>query len=179
MNAPKGYTLVEILIVVSIVAILATISGPAFLQHQKKAVASEAVAAMSLIRQAQRDYHINTDHYYDVTSGNIANGFPTSVTAGTPTPSTAGVDVDVGVSAYFSNQAFTVDATSPTSARFTSPPPVDFLVLVNGAASVKCTSSVVTNCAIKADKVSQYDLEMDNSGRVYVSYDNGTNWQAY
>ena len=179
MKEQDGYTLVEVLIVVAIIGILASISGPMFTGHQKRAMASEAIAVMALIRQAQRDYKITNDTYYDVGAGNIPNALPTSVTSGIPTPSNAGVDVDAGVCQYFSNGAFSVDATSPSSAQFTNPGAVDFLVIVNGADSVKCSSSVLTNCAIQADRIANFDLEMDNSGRIYISYDNGSSWRAY
>jgi prepilin-type N-terminal cleavage/methylation domain-containing protein len=179
MNNVKGYTLVEVLTVVAIVGILATISGPTYTQHRRRAIASEAVAGITLIRQAARDYRIVSGSYFDVTSNNIQNAYPTSVSAGIPTPSSAGVDVDVEVARYFSNQTYTIDATSPSSGRFSSPPVVDFLISVNGGASVACTSSVVTNCATQAATVSQYDLEMDNSGRIFISYDNGTTWHTY
>lgn len=175
----KGYTFVEIMIVVIIIGMLASISVPMLLTHRRKAVATEAAATMGLVRQAIRDYWINHNTYYDVGSGNIKNGYPSSVPAGVPTPSTAGVDVDVGVTQYFSNAAFSVDGTTPASARFVNPGPVDFLIVMNGGASVACSSSVLTDCAIHAVAITNIDMEMDNSGRMYISYDNGSTWQEY
>lgn len=175
----QGYTLVEVLMVVMLIGILASISGPIYFQQRNRALASEALAMMSLIRQSLRDYHIVSDAYYDIAGGNVHNALPTSVSAGTPTPSTAGADVDAGVAQFFSNHAYSVDATSPSSARFSNPPVVDFLITVNAGDSVACSSSVSTNCAIYAGRVANYDLEMDNSGRIFVSYDNGSHWQLY
>jgi len=143
----KGFTLVEVLVVLLIIGILAAVATPLYLQHAKRARASEAVAGMGLIRQAQRDYRINSGTYFDIalngTTGNIQNPLPTSVTAGVPIPATAGVDVDMEVTQYFSNGAYSVDATdSPTStctivgktppACFANPGVVDFLISVNG-----------------------------------------------
>jgi len=180
-NSRKAFTIVEILMVVGIIAILAAISSPLLLQHQKRAVASEAVANLALIRQGLRDYYINGNTYFDIgaATGYIENDFPNSVSGGVPTPANAGVDVDIGVTQYFSNHAYSIDSTNPSSARFTNPPVVDFLITVNGADSVACTSGVTDDCAINAARVASYDLEMDNSGRIFVSYDNGTNWKAY
>ncbi len=175
----NGYTLVEVLTVVGIIGIMASLSGPMYAQHVQRARASEAVAVMALARQSERDYRITNHTYYDVGGGNILNALPESVTSGIPTPNDAGVDVDAGVSQYFSNQAFSVDATSPSSARFTNPGVVDFLIIVDGVASVKCSDLITTNCAIQADKAVNVDMEMDNSGRIFVSNDNGTTWRAY
>lgn len=174
----KGYTFIEVLMVVAIVALLASISGPMYMQHRKRAIASEAVANMSLIRQALKDYNITSGSYFDISSGNIKSALPSSVSGTTPVPSTAGVDVDAGVAQYFSNNAFSVNAASPSSGRFSNPPAVDFLVVVNGADSVQCSGSV-TDCAIHAGSVSAFDIEMDNSGRTFVSFDNGSNWSQY
>lgn len=171
-----GYTLVEALVVVGMVSALAAISFPPYLQHLRHTRGSEATSTMIMIRQALRDYNINNNAYFDIGSGNIPNNLPTSVVSGVPTPSTAGVEVDTGVTHYFSNNAYSVDATSPSSARFTNPNPVDFVIFVNGASSVACGSS---NCATDAAVVSNYRLEMDNTDRVFISYDNGTNWTRY
>jgi len=175
----KGYTLAEILMVVAIISILASMAGPLYMQHVKRAVASEAVAMIALVRQSLKDYYINSGEYYDVASDHIQNALPDSVTSGVPSPEDAGGDVDAGVAQYFSNHSFTVDATNPSSARFTNPPVVDFLIVVNGADSVACSDVVTSNCAIKATSIADYDLEMDNSGRIFISYDNGTQWRAY
>ena len=174
----KGFTMVELLVVLVIVAVLAAVATPLYLANTQRARASEAIAALGLIRQAQRDYNVNHNTYFDITGGNIQNALPSSVTAGVPTPATAGVAVNMGTAQYFSNAAFSVDATAPASARFTTPGPVDFLITANGANSVAC-SGVLTDCAVKDTEITNYRLEMDNSGRIFVSYDGGTTWGAY
>ena len=176
MNDKKGFTLIEALLVVAIVAILATIAVPAYMQHVRKATAAEAVAQMAMIREGLRDYHINHDTFYDIGAGNTLNALPTSVTSGSPTPTSAGVNVDAGIAHYFSNGAYSVDATAPSSSRFTNPGPVDFIISVNGHNSAACGSS---NCATSAAAVDAYRLEMDNTDRAFVSYDGGTHWTAY
>ena len=176
----KGYTLVEVLMVVAIISILAMLSAPAYMQFTRKPVASEAVATMALIRQSLRDYKISHNACFDVAAGNLPNDLPTSVASGVPTPSNAGLKIDVGVVQYFSNKAFTVNAsglaTDPYKGQFTNPDPVDFIITVNGSASVTCGAS---NCAINNTKVAAYRLVMDNSGRTFVSFDSGANWQSY
>lgn len=177
----NGFTLVEVMIVVAIVALLAAIAIPNYTRHTRRARATEAVATMSMIRQAMRDYFINTSEHFNITTGNIDSALPTSVTAGVPTPVTAGVDIDVGVAQYFSNAAFTVNATTPVSARFTNPGPVDFIITANGSDSVACGTS---DCAINGGTtgpVADFRLEMDNTGRTFISFDNGDpgTWNSY
>ena len=166
MKRDRGYSLVEIMVVAGIIAILTRIAVPVYSQYTKRAKASEAVAAMAMIRQAARDYNINNNTYFDVASGNIQN-VPTS-----------GLEVDVGVAQYFSNHSYTVNATSMTipHPRFTTPDPVDFIITADGSASVACGGS---NCALHNGSVSGYRLEIDNSGRIFVSYDGGANWSSY
>ena len=176
MRNRNGYTFVEVLTVVAIVALLASISTPLYLQHTNRARSSEAVATMSMVRQALRDYNIVNGTYFDIGAGNIDNALPTSVSSGIPSPSTAGVAVNVNIAQYFSSSAFSVDATSPTSTRFTSPGPQNFIISVNGNLSTACGTS---DCAVNSGAVSAYRLEMDNTGRVFVSFDSGTNWTAY
>ena len=191
MMNKKGFTMVELLVVLVIVAILAAVATPIYLANVQRSRASEAVASMALIRQAQRDFRINANAYFDVLSGaagSIANPLPTSVTGTTPAPTTAGVDVDNNVTQYFSNDAFTVDAaptdTNGASNLFIDPPAVDFIVSVTGVATDNdaCSPTVLTDCAVKGGEVINYRLEMDNSGRTFVTYNANLAtpvWQAY
>ena len=193
MSNKQGFTMVELLVVLVIVGILAAVATPIYLQNVQRSRAAEAIATMGLLRQAQRDYQLNSNNYFDTnggsatpdtTNGQIQNGLPTSVTAatGAPSPLTAGANVNVGTAQYFSNSAFSVDSVNQSatgaSALFTGPKSVNFIVTANGNNSRAC-SGAITNCAVKASEVANYRLEMDNSGRIFVSYDNGTTWSAY
>ena len=86
----NGFTLVEIMIVVAIIALLAAIAIPNYTRHMQRARATEAVATMSMVRQAMRDYFINNNTHFNITDlpstnlGNIDNPLPASVAVGVP-----------------------------------------------------------------------------------------------
>ena len=171
-----GFTLPEAMVVAAMIAVLSAISVPPYMRHLQRSRASEAVGALVMIREGLRDYHVNNNTFFDIGGGKTLNDIPTSVAAGVPTPSTAGVNVDAGVAHYFSNACYSVDATNPASARFTNPGPQDFIVSVNGSSSAACGTS---NCATDSTAVVNYRLEMDNTDRVFISYNGGTTWSRY
>jgi prepilin-type N-terminal cleavage/methylation domain-containing protein len=200
----KGFTLVELLVVLVIIGILAAVATPIYLANTKRAKMSEAIATISLIRQAQRDFKINQNAYFDVTedttlaknAGNIQLVLPTSVVAatGVPTPDPSGADVTTDVSQYFSNASFFVDA-DPTPGqitdatlpgKFTNPGPVDFIISAKGDNSFPCAGAIDTtlkeSCAVRAVEVAGFEAMMDNSGRIFVCYGNCTvanSWSLY
>ncbi|MCK5013963.1 MAG: prepilin-type N-terminal cleavage/methylation domain-containing protein [Candidatus Omnitrophica bacterium] len=194
MRNKKGFTMVELLVVLVIVAILAAVATPIYLANVKRSRASEAVSTMGLVRQALRDYQVNASTYFDIASPNILGTLPTLVlpATGAPTPPASGVDVDAATARYFSNAAFSVDALGTAapgagaSGMFAGPPIVDFLISVDGGASIPCDPNfpLLVDCATRQTEVGgtvgeEYLLEMDNSGRVFVSYDNGGTWASY
>ncbi len=200
-----GFTMIELLVVLIIIAILAAVATPLFLANTNRARASEAVAAMSLIRQAMRDYGINNNNtYFNITTdanttangGHIQNGLPTTVTAaGVPTPATAGLNVNTNISRYFSNHAYTVTNapaawtstingttyTIPAGSAVLGTPalPINFLIAAFGSNSRLCTAGDTSSCATNAGEVATFGLFMDNTGRTFVSYDAGVTWAAY
>ena len=59
----KGYTLVEILTVVVILAVLATLVLPRFTGQSERAVVAEAVSMLSAIRQAEASFFLENAGY--------------------------------------------------------------------------------------------------------------------
>ena len=68
-NNSKGFTLIELMIVVAIIGILAAIAIPNFLKYQCKARQSEAKANLGSLRVAQEAYFAENDIYKNGTVG--------------------------------------------------------------------------------------------------------------
>jgi len=184
--------MVELLIVMVIIGILAAVAAPIYSANTQRAIASDAVAAMSLIRQAEREYSLRNNGAFLPVTDNLLYG-------STASGNGSALGIDLKVAQYFSNGSFGVSTTATTfraaGASLTIEPsnPVDFRITANGANSAAgnqpCSSSAGTNCAINASKASKMCLEMDNAGRIFVNFTandgatdcsaNATKWELY
>jgi len=80
MRNKKGFTLIELMIVVAIVGILAAIAIPAYLDYTVKSKLTEVSAAMDAIAQSASEYHASVGEFPDDASAPFAaangvNGF--------------------------------------------------------------------------------------------------------
>ena len=63
LTSKKGFTLIELMIVVAIIGILAAIAIPNFMNYQCKAKQSEAKTALGSVRTLQEAYRAEFDNY--------------------------------------------------------------------------------------------------------------------
>jgi type IV pilus assembly protein PilA len=69
----KGFTLIELMIVVAIVGILAAIAIPAYLDYTVKTKITEVTTAMDALAQAASEYHASAGTFPDPTNNDYAN----------------------------------------------------------------------------------------------------------
>jgi len=79
MKRRRGFTLIEMMIVVAIIALLATIAIPNYINFQYRAKTSEAKSNLGAIRTCQEAYRAEHDVYYNCTKNPTAT--PTSAKA--------------------------------------------------------------------------------------------------
>jgi prepilin-type N-terminal cleavage/methylation domain-containing protein len=70
MKRKKGFTLIELMIVIVIIGVLAAIAAPMMSSNVQRARRSEAVSIMGAIRTAERLYFVDRSTYTNVDAGN-------------------------------------------------------------------------------------------------------------
>jgi type IV pilus assembly protein PilA len=157
----KGFTMIELLVVLLIIGILAAVAAPLFLGNSDRAKASEAVAAVGGIRGAERMSFSQGTGYLTV-DGSIYDFHSTG--------SKNALGVSVTKMAYFSPAAYTV-VKGDASMDCDSIAGKDFLITANGYNSGCLTAGCggtgtddPTDGARKAGDVSSIKVEMDNTG---------------
>lgn len=80
----KGFTLIEMMIVIAIIALLATIAIPNYVNFQKRAKTAEAKANLGSIRTCEEAYKAEHDVYLtcDANPGSVPAGTTSAWTSG-------------------------------------------------------------------------------------------------
>jgi len=78
LNNQKGFTMIELMIVVAIIGILSAIAIPNFLNFRMKAKTSEAKSNLGAIRSCEEAYHAEHETYKETTASpaTVAGSFP-------------------------------------------------------------------------------------------------------
>ncbi|MBN2565313.1 MAG: prepilin-type N-terminal cleavage/methylation domain-containing protein [Candidatus Eisenbacteria bacterium] len=134
----RGFTLVELLIVVIIVGILAAVAIPLYSQSVDRSKATEAVAALGTIKSAMRNYYAEHVTYVNP---NFTDG---SLVGSSGILDVDQIDLD---SRYFSSDCYTFDG-APTVNTF----------------RIKCDGSAST--APAASEVSHLVRFIDQDGEI-------------
>ena len=79
-NNQKGFTLIELMIVVAIIGILAAIAIPNFLNYQLKSKTAEAKTNIGAIRTSQDSFKAENGAYHTCTASPAAGGTNTKTT---------------------------------------------------------------------------------------------------
>lgn len=141
MKRFRGFTLIELMVVIAIVAILATIAVPAFTDQVRKSRRSEAMQALSDLQLREERWRASNSTYtvsltdLGVTVATLPSGYY-SMSLSTPTSTTTGCTCTT-------NNCFAVTATSAgaqlSDARCTT------MVVANNCGTVKKTSTPAGN----------------------------------
>jgi len=86
INKKNGFTLLELILVILVIGILASLTVPKFVDMQEKAIVTEAVRSIDMIMSAERTYYMAHSRYATDTTGNgsvLDIDFPTSAADGT------------------------------------------------------------------------------------------------
>ncbi len=171
----KGFSMIELLIVLLIIGILASVAGPMFIGNSDKSKASEAVAGLGALRSTERTYFASYNQY--TVDGVIYN-------TGASTEIGNLLGVSLAPAKYFSNSSYAFKTGTNFSDGTTA---INFIIGANGSTSAGSNQYAGANKAMNANggtgarnfsEVSNIKVEMDDSGRIMYST-TGSNWREY
>ena len=155
----KGFTLIELMIVVAIIGILAAVAIPAFLEYMKSGKASEVDLSLNRIAKSGKTYRVRT------------GGFP----AATDDAATPGTGSCATADHMYAAGSF----VAPAGGNFEL---IEFQVEdkfrfdyanTGGAAAFTATGTADTDCDGGGLTTAQVDLTMDAQGNPLAAFSKG------
>lgn len=67
----KGFTLVELMIVIAILGILGSVAYPSYVNHMKKANRADGIDSLLALAGRMEEYYMNNDTYVGATVANV------------------------------------------------------------------------------------------------------------
>jgi len=69
----KGFTLVELMIVIAIIGVLGSLAYPSYVSHVKKANRADGIDSLLALAGRMEEYYMNNDTYVDATVANATS----------------------------------------------------------------------------------------------------------
>lgn len=137
MSKEKGFTLIELMIVIAVIGILAAIAYPNYTEYMNRAKRAEAKTALLAGAQALERYYSLQGSYLDA-GGNLAAVFATQV------PDAGSANYTLAVEGVATATSFLLQATRVN--RMASDPCGDYRIAHTGAQALNDASRTVQAC---------------------------------
>ena len=149
----RGFTLIELMIVVAIIGILAAVAIPAFINYMKRAKTSEATVNLKSITEGVMSY-------FDKETNAISHAVPTT-SGRTPAnkPTASKIMVSSTVQADFSTATWTATGWKPAE---------PFYYRYTWNEGVACAKQPCTGTGLAGSAVVRGDLDGDSSESTFV-----------
>ena len=130
MKLQKGFTLIELMIVVAIIAILAAVSMPVYTDYLIRGKIPEATTALALTKTAMEQYYQDNHRYSSATGGTACginpsstNNFSVTCAASDAVPTQTFTAAATGIiGTNVAGFSYTINESGDKTSTITSPP---------------------------------------------------------